>query len=64
MTYNFDPEAWRDRQLAVVQAKREKGELSGEDLEREVDEIERRYEEMLDRLDRSFEISTGRRMGQ
>ena len=44
MTYNFDADRWYESQKAVLAARRERGEL------------DRRYEEMLARLDGSFRL--------
>lgn len=51
MTYNFDPERWHDDQLRLVAFRREAGEIDEETAKRLVEDINRRYEAMLDRLD-------------
>ena len=56
MTYNFDPEAWYDNQRALLDARRERGELDDAGLAAAVDELDRRYEEMVARLDHSFQL--------
>ena len=56
MTYNFDPERWYQIRLARLDTRRDLGELGDEDYRVEVADLERRYEEMLERLDGSFQI--------
>ncbi len=56
MTYNFDPDAWLAARLALLDEKVRRGELDPADLERERIELDRRYQEMLDRLDGSYQI--------
>lgn len=56
MTYNFDPDLWYDNQRALLEARSERGELSTTELEAALADLERRYEEMLDRLDGTYHI--------
>lgn len=56
MTYNFDPERWYMIRLARIDARREAGEISDEAYQKEVADLEQRYEEMLQRLDGTFQI--------
>ncbi len=56
MTYNFDPDRWRDDQLARLELERRNGRLSEADYQAALDEIERRYESMLARLDGTYQI--------
>ncbi|HIJ54558.1 MAG TPA: hypothetical protein HPQ03_00390 [Deltaproteobacteria bacterium] len=56
MTYNFDPEKWYDMEKSALDRRLQKGELSRQDYRQELDALDRRYEEMLDRLDGSYEI--------
>lgn len=60
MTYNFDPEAWHERHRAALGARRERGELDDDEYRRELAELERRYEQLVDRLDGTYEIPGGR----
>jgi hypothetical protein len=60
MTYNFDPDAWLDRGMAILEARRERGELASAAFEKERDELHRRYEEMVARLDGTYEIPSDR----
>jgi Arc/MetJ-type ribon-helix-helix transcriptional regulator len=56
MTYNFDPEGWLDRQRAALAARLERGEIDRADFDRESAELDRRYEDMVERLDGTYEI--------
>lgn len=56
MTYNFDPERWYEIRLARLDRRREAGEINDESYQIEVADLERRYEEMLQRLDGTFQI--------
>ena len=56
MTYNFDPEQWYEIRLRVLQSKRERGDLSVDGYDSAVEELDRKYEEMVDRLDGSYVI--------
>ena len=56
MTYNFDPEAWYDNQRALLDSRRARGELDDEGFAVALEDLDRRYEEMVERLDRSFQL--------
>lgn len=54
MTYNFDPEAWFDRERAAAEHRHRLGQLDDDELSARIAELERRYEEMVARLDGTF----------
>ena len=56
MTYNFDPDRWYESHRAALEGRRERGELDEGEYTEELQDLERRYEEMLDRLDGTYEI--------
>ncbi len=56
MTYNFDPEKWLENQRLALEAGRARGEVDEDAYRAALAEAERRYEEMVRRLDGSFEI--------
>jgi hypothetical protein len=56
VTHNFDPERWYEIRLARLDERRALGEISDEDHRAEVADLERRYEELLQRLDGTFQI--------
>ncbi len=59
MTYNFDPDRWYDNELAVLKERRRTGELNDSEYEQAVADLDRRYDEMVDRLDGSYQIPKG-----
>ncbi len=56
MTYNFDPDRWYETQRALIEARLRDGELDARAYESAVEELDARYEAMLDRLDGSFKL--------
>jgi hypothetical protein len=56
VTYNFDPERWYEIRLARLDERRSLGEIDDGEYRAEVADLERRYEEMLRRLDGTFQI--------
>ncbi len=60
MTYNFDPDRWLETHRAVLEARRDRGEIDDDELEAGLLELDQRYEEIVARLDGTFEIPTSR----
>ena len=56
MTYNFDPDRWYENHLRLLDNRREKGEIDDEQYRCEREDLDRRYEEMLRRLDGTYAI--------
>ena len=56
MTYNFDPDRWLETHLAALEARRDRGEIDEHTFEAKKLELDRRYEEMVARLDGTYEI--------
>jgi 2-oxoglutarate ferredoxin oxidoreductase subunit gamma len=56
MTYNFDPERWYANERAALEADRRTHHWSDERYEAAVDDLDRRHEEMLQRLDGTYQI--------
>ncbi len=56
MTYNFDPGRWLKAHRAAIEARRDRGEIDEAARKAELLDLDRRYEEMVVRLDRTFEI--------
>jgi hypothetical protein len=56
MTYNFDPDRWHDDQLARLALDRQAGRLAEADYDKAVEEVERRYESMVARLDGTYQV--------
>jgi len=59
VTYNFDPERWYENQRARLDFQRGNGELSDEAYQAALEAVDRRYEEMLRRLDGTFALTGG-----
>jgi len=58
VTYNFDADRWYENQRALLVARREREELDERAFAEALDELDRRFEEMLSRLDGSFQLPT------
>ena len=56
MTYNFDPDRWYEAQLRLLDHRLHLGELDDAQYQSEVDTLERRYDEMLRRLDGTYAL--------
>ena len=56
MTYNFDPDKWYDIERELLEGRLRKGEITEQVFKSAVEELDRRYDEMLDRLDGSYQI--------
>jgi hypothetical protein len=59
MTYNFDPDQWYENELAVLKRRRKASGLNGREYEQAVADLDRRYDEMVDRLDGTYQIPKG-----
>ncbi len=60
MTYNFDPERWLENERLRLEQRRQAGELSEEAAAEAAEDLERRYEAMVARLDRTFPVGERR----
>ena len=56
VTYNFDPDRWYDRELTALEHRLRRGEIGEQEFERKKADIEHRYEDMLRRLDGTYDI--------
>jgi hypothetical protein len=56
MTYNFDPERWLESHRAALDARRRRGEIDETTYRAELAELDRRYDDMVARLDGTYEI--------
>ena len=57
MTYNFDPEKWLENERLRVEMQRRNGEIAADAADKVLQDLERRYEEMLARLDGTFPVA-------
>lgn len=56
MTYNFDPDRWLDNELAALDVAFNLGRLSASEFEKQKDKLLERYDDMLARLDGTYQI--------
>ena len=56
MTYNFDPDRWYKDERGMLDARHKAGEISEQEYKKTLSELERRYDEMLDRLDGTYQV--------
>ena len=56
MTYNFDPDRWHEDQLTRLEMERRSGRLSEADYQAALEDVERRFESMLARLDGTYQL--------
>jgi hypothetical protein len=56
MTYNFDPDRWYDAHRSALEARLARGELDDAGFAAELAELERRLEDMLARLDGTYQL--------
>jgi hypothetical protein len=56
MTYNFDPDRWYEDERGMLDARLKAGEMSAQEYKDALSALERRYDEMLQRLDGTYQI--------
>ncbi len=56
MTYNFDPDRWYDDERGLLDVRLKAGKISTLEYEKALSALERRYDEMLQRLDGTYQI--------
>ena len=56
MTYNFDPDRWYDDERRMLEARFTAGEMNPQEYQDALSELDRRYDEMLKRLDGTYQI--------
>jgi hypothetical protein len=56
VTYNFDPDRWYENQRLRLDLRHRSGELTDEDAAKAIEELDRRYEAMVLRLDGTFGV--------
>lgn len=56
MTYNFDPDEWYERELTFLRGRHTRGDVDDEQLAQAIEDLDRRYDEMVDRLDGTYWI--------
>jgi hypothetical protein len=56
MTYNFDVERWYQNERDALQRRLDAGEIDREAFEKAIGELDRRYAEMNDRLNGTYQL--------
>jgi hypothetical protein len=56
MTYNFDPDRWYEIEREVLDSRHQAEEISEQDYQKALAELDRRYDEMLARLDGTYQV--------
>lgn len=56
MTYNFDPDRWYDDERNILDARLKDGQMSAREYEDALTALEHRYDEMLQRLNGTYQI--------
>jgi hypothetical protein len=56
MTYNFDPDRWYENELLVVRSKYKTGQITKQEYNKAVKELDRKLEDMWKRLDGSYQL--------
>jgi hypothetical protein len=56
MTYNFDLARWYDNERSAIEATRKMENWSDEEYEMALENLEERYEGMIRRLDRTYQL--------
>jgi hypothetical protein len=56
MTYNFDPDRWYDNERLAIDQRFRSGSINAREYEDAIDDLDCRFDEMLDRLDGTYQI--------
>jgi hypothetical protein len=56
VTYNFDADQWLENHRALLEERRRKGELDERAFAEASAELERRYDDMVRRLDGTYQL--------
>ena len=56
MTYNFDPDKWYDNELYLIQSQLKTGEIMQNEYDVAVEILDKKLEEMWERLDGTYQI--------
>ena len=58
MTYNFDPDKWYENELLILKSKFKSGEITEQELIKALQNLNKRHEDMWNRLDGTYQINT------
>jgi hypothetical protein len=56
MSYNFDPDRWYENERALIEHRYKTDEITGREYEDAISDLDRRYNDMLDRLDGTYQL--------
>jgi hypothetical protein len=56
MTYNFDPDRWYDNERLAIDARFRGGIINAHEYKKAIDDLDGRFDEMLERLDGTYQI--------
>jgi len=56
MTYNFDPEQWHENEYSALESLHKNGTITDSEFQEQCSNLQKRYEEMLSRLDGTYQI--------
>lgn len=56
MTYNFDPERWYANERSFLEQRRRSEGWSAEEFETAAEDLDRRYDQLVGRLDGTYRI--------
>jgi arsenate reductase-like glutaredoxin family protein len=57
VTYNFDPDQWYKNEFEFIKTEYESDKITEQELKSALKALEKKYEEMCDRLDGTYQIS-------
>ena len=58
MTYNFDPDRWYEIERRALALRLQRGKIKPDAYDQALKDLDRRYDQMLDRLDGTYQIPT------
>jgi hypothetical protein len=56
MTYNFDPDRWYENELFVIQSKVKTGQITEQEYNEAVEELDQKQKKMWERLDGTYQM--------
>jgi len=56
MTYNFDPDQWYENEIFVIRSKYRAGQMSKQEYDKAVEELDRKLKSMWERLDGTYQL--------
>jgi len=56
VTYNFDPDRWYENERQAIDAQYRNGKMNAGEYRDAIDDLDCRYDEMLERLDGTYRI--------